>query len=238
MRRKVKIKCNKDALLFPNWVDITTFYPIHKKSRLKADFGFQPTDTVFLYAGAIGHKQGLEEVLHSAKVLEHLPHIKFAICGCGPYKENLMRLKDELNCNNVIFLPLQPASNFNAFLNMADVHLVLQKKGVSDLVLPSKLSTIFSVGGLAIVTAAENTSLYNLINAANTGILIYPEDRDALIGAIKSIGNLKHKEKSINARRYAENNLSKNKILSEYFVKVFDKNENIIPENKMVMANA
>ena len=50
-------------------------------------------------------------------------------------------------------MPLQAYSEFNDFLNLADVHLVIQKASASDLVMPSKLTTILAVGGLAIITA-------------------------------------------------------------------------------------
>ena len=221
MREKIMYKFNKEVILFPNWVDIKSFFPIIDKLLLKANFGFQNTDTVILYSGAIGNKQGLEDILHSAKALAHLGHIKFAICGSGPYKINLVKLKDELNLSNVFFLPLQPLSEFNSFLNMADIHLVIQKKGADDLFLPSKLSAILSVGGVAIVTAIKNTSLYNIIYAHNTGILIEPENQLALNSAIINADKLQIAEMSINARIYAENYLSSDKILSEFFVLAF-----------------
>ncbi|MDQ6813121.1 MAG: WcaI family glycosyltransferase, partial [Bacteroidota bacterium] len=105
---KVKIKCKKEVLLFPNWVDIETFYPISRKNELKARHGFSASDKVVLYAGAIGHKQGLETILQAAKAVEDIPYIKFAICGSGPYKDKLIAVKNEMGLKNVHFLPLQP----------------------------------------------------------------------------------------------------------------------------------
>ncbi len=221
MIKKVKGKCNREVLLFPNWADIEAFHPISNKAELKYNFGFNPTDKVVLYAGAIGHKQGLEAILHAAKTLESLRDIKFAICGSGPYKEQLVKLKEEMNLKNVVFLPLQPLATFNMFLNMADLHLVLQKAGASDLVLPSKLSGILSVGGVAIVTANEGTSLHNIMSASNMGLLIEPENQDELVGAISSILENNYCEKSQNARAYAEQNLSSDKILRTFFTEVF-----------------
>jgi colanic acid biosynthesis glycosyl transferase WcaI len=217
MIEKVKAKCNKDVVYFPNWVDLEVFYPIREKEELKRNFGFNATDTIFLYSGAIGKKQGLEAILHSAKKLSHLPNLKFAICGSGPYKEALKRQKEKMNLSNVVFLPLQPFKTFNSFLNIADVHLVLQKAEASDLVLPSKLSTILSVGGVAIVTANQGTSLYDIMSSSNMGIVIRPENQSDLDFAIE---NFVHYESNImaeNARSYAEKHLSANRILSRYF---------------------
>ena len=217
MKEKIKDKCGSEVLLFPNWVDIKSFFPIVDKNLLKANFGFKNTDTIILYSGAIGNKQGLEDILHSAKSLAHLVHLKFAICGSGPYKDILIKLKEELKLTNVFFLPLQPLSEFNSFLNMADIHLVLQKKGADDLFLPSKLSAILSVGGVAIVTALKDTSLYNIINVHKTGILIEPENQLALKNAIINTDAILLKSMSVNARIYAENFLSSDKILVDFF---------------------
>lgn len=239
MIEKIKSKIHKEIILFPNWVDVKDFYPIYNKADLKIKYGFKPTDKVILYSGAIGQKQGLEAILECAKILEHLSNLKFAICGSGPYKENLLKLKEEMNLQNVVFLPLQPFKTFNSFLNMADIHLVLQKKGATDFVLPSKLSTILSVGGVAIVTASKDTSLYNIINSSNMGILIEPENEQELVDAIRNLNEKESEEKSTNARIYAERNLSKDKILSEYFVKVFNyKTGDVRMDSKLIPRTA
>jgi colanic acid biosynthesis glycosyl transferase WcaI len=128
---------------------------------------------------------------------------------------------------------------FNSFLNMADVHLVLQKAKASDLVLPSKLSTILSVGGVAIVTAPKGSSLYDIMSSANMGILIEPDNQEALVTAISNIVDSQHAEKVANARRYAELNLSTDKILNGFFKIVLSddgKNENIKPVFRNALA--
>lgn len=234
MVEKVREKSKKEVLSFPNWVDTKTFHPISTKAELKNDFGFNSTDTVILYAGAIGHKQGLEIILKTAKKLEDETKLKFAICGSGPYKEKLIQLKNEMNLKNVIFLPLQPLNKFNAFLNLADVHLVLQKSGAADLVLPSKLTTILAVGGVAIVTACKRTSLYDIMNNNNMGIVIEPENEDALIAAITNLDPVLCNDMSKRARLYAERNLTRNEILTSYFAQVLSYNKN---RSKVVFRN-
>ncbi|MEO8110613.1 MAG: WcaI family glycosyltransferase [Ginsengibacter sp.] len=215
MIKRIKDKANQEVLSLPNWVDIDKFFPIENKSKLKADFQFKEHDKIVLYSGAIGEKQGLEAILQSAKNLEADVDLKFVICGSGPYKQNLVHLKKQMNLHNVFFLPLQPSEKLNSLLNMADVHLVLQKDGASDLVMPSKLSTILAVGGVAIVTARPGSSLYSIIDSNNAGLLIEPESQSALDAAIKYAISTEHKEIEINARQYAEKNLSIHEILSE-----------------------
>ncbi|HEX8462926.1 MAG TPA: WcaI family glycosyltransferase [Segetibacter sp.] len=217
MIRKVEEKCNKEVLLFPNWVDTNTFYPLENKHELKKQFGFKSSDKIILYSGAIGEKQGLEAILHSADFLRKYTDIKFLICGSGPYKEKLQLLKDKLKLENVIFFPLQSHSKFNAFLNLADVHLLLQKENASDLVMPSKLTAILSIGGVAIVTAKKGTSLFEVVDSAEAGILIDPENQEALNNSImETIYSVNNKTIALNARLFAEKNLSINEILTKY----------------------
>ena len=182
MVHRIQEKAKAPVALFPNWTDTELFYPIEDKANLKTEFGFTPTDKIILYSGAIGEKQGLEAIIEAAKNYLQRPEIKFVICGSGPYKKTLQALAVDLGLHNVIFFPLQPFDKFNRFLNAADIHLVIQKANASDLVMPSKITTILAVGGLAIITANEGSGLYSLIHEYNMGLLVQAENQYALNG--------------------------------------------------------
>jgi colanic acid biosynthesis glycosyl transferase WcaI len=215
---RIKAKYERPVVLFPNWADTKAFYPIHNKEVLKLQFDFLPSDKIVLYSGAIGEKQGLQTLLKSAAALQSFSYIKFVICGSGPYKERLTKMAKELRLNNVHFMPLQPTAVFNEFLNMADVHLVLQKANDNELFLPSKLTTICAAGGLVIVTANEKTSLHSLVSTNKLGLLIAPENTADLTDAIKKAIYQDHEALKDSARTYAANYLSIEKIVSKYFL--------------------
>src|SRR5690606_30171871 len=199
-----------------NWVNIKLFKPLEDKSMLKEEFGFELTDKVILYSGAIGEKQGLEMIINAAKALKNIPNLKFLICGSGPYSRKLISLTNELDLDNVKFLPLQPLYEFNRILNMADVHLVIQKSKASDLVMPSKLTTILAVGGLALVTDNKDSQLHRVIQSTYMGLLIEADNQLALIeGILKATGE-NWQAITVNARDYAEKNLSIDSILTSY----------------------
>ena len=217
MIKNIKEKYVREILLFPNWANTEDFYPIDDKEELKKEFGFAADDKIVLYSGAIGEKQGLEMLLRTAKDLTDTTHLKFIICGSGPYKEKLIELAETMKLKNLHFLPLQPKEKFNKFLNMADVHLVLQKSDATDLVMPSKVTNILSVGGLALITTPENNSLHAIISKHNMGILIQPENQALLTEAITDAVNRPHELLRKNARDFAETHLSMDKILSGFF---------------------
>lgn len=216
MTKKVIKKCNKEVVLFPNWVDVNGFYPIKDNMETRMAFGFTSADRIIMYSGAIGEKQGLESILESSNFFKHQTNLKFVICGTGPNKNELIELKCKYALSNISFLPLQPFNNFNRFLNMADIHLVIQKNNAGDLVLPSKLSTILAVGGVSIVTASAGTTLYNIITENQLGIAINPEDQVSLNNSIERLINTDTSIMARNARVYAEKHLLQESILSAF----------------------
>ena len=163
MIARIERKAQKRVMFFPNWTETNDFFPLKDTAGLKQRFGFASTDWVVLYSGGIGEKQGLEAILYAADAMRSQKRMQFVICGTGPYKRNLASKATEMDLKNVHFMPLQPKEDFNAFLNMADLHLVIQKAQASDLVMPSKLTTILAVGGVALVTASSGSSLYNVV---------------------------------------------------------------------------
>ena len=220
MAAKVRKKADKKIYLLANWVDTKLFKPLIHKNILKEEFGFKPDDKVVLYSGAMGEKQGLEMILHLAKALQHLPQLKFLICGSGPYSKNLISMTHQFGLTNVEFLPLQPVGRFNRILNMADLHLVLQKSQATDLVMPSRLTTILAVGGLVLVTANEKSELYKMVTAHKIGIAIAPDNLYELISGVQRGIEGDWSEVTNNARKYAEEFLSIDGILHSYEMQV------------------
>jgi colanic acid biosynthesis glycosyl transferase WcaI len=216
MVNKIKEKAKKPVFLFPNWTDVGLFFPIEDRSAIKKEYGYNSSDKIILYSGSIGEKQGLEAILHAANELRHIGNLKFIICGSGPYKQALQTMAENLTLDNLQFLPLQPFEKFNKFLNLADLHLIIQKASASDLVMPSKLTTILSAGGLTLITANKGSGLHSLISDYNIGLFVDAENQQALNeGIVKAIGkDLSHVSR--NARKYAENFLSIDKIMPNF----------------------
>lgn len=205
-------------IFFPNWTDIGFVTPETSGAEFKRRLGLADTDKVVLYAGNIGKKQGLEIVLDAAANLKAHTNIKFLLVGTGAHVKELKIYAKQLKLENVLFLPLQEWNDVPQMLAMADVHLVIQKKGAADAVLPSKLTNILAAGGQAIVTAENDTELGRLAST-HPGIynLIEPESLEGLIDGLKRM-LLKDLRLGVNtiAREYAERNLDKNAIITRF----------------------
>ncbi len=206
---------------FPNWIDTATMRADDGAVRaFRSTLGVAPWSKLVLYAGNFGEKQGLDDVLHAAALARtRLPDTVFILCGEGVAKARLMATAERQGLENVRFLPLQPADKLPLLLRCADVHLVTQARAAADLVMPSKLLAIYTVGGAAIVTADPGTELYRLVHDQGTGLAVEPESPDALLQAVEQLAgdDLLREGLGRTASNHIERHLTRDAVLGEFF---------------------
>jgi len=204
-------------IFFPNWSDTEFISPDANGDELRQAWGYSAEDKLVLYSGNIGQKQGLDIVLDAARLMRTLPNVKFLVVGDGAYKSNLLARANSMHLTNIQFLPLQDWAVVPQMLAMADVHLVVQKKGSADVVLPSKLTNILSVGGHALVTAEEDTEL-GVIEQNHRGVytLVPPGDVEAFVRELNNCLSMNTGEPNYIARQYALANLNKETVISRF----------------------
>ncbi len=218
LQRLADLHISKEkTYLFPNWVDTRFIYPSPKENDLRYAWGFSPEQKIILYSGNLGNKQGLDMILDAAEDLVNKhPEAVFLIVGEGSAKSGLIAESEKRKLVNVHFKPLQPIEKLPALLALGDIHLIIQRRGAADAVMPSKLTGILAAGGFSIITADEHTELGTLV-LNNPGIaeLVEPENSGALIAAIKRLLT-----RSVSlpynhvAREYAERHLSTDSIMT------------------------
>lgn len=216
MVRRIAKKAQQNVLLFPNWSNTAHIYPLADRAALKEQFGLSAAHTVALYSGAIGEKQGLQAILLAAAHFAQHPALQFVICGSGPYKQQLELLAEQMQLTNVRFLPIQPIERLNELLNMADIHLVIQKADASDLVMPSKLTNILAAGGLALITANPESELYRLVDKYQMGVLVAAENQEALEEGLQFVLTQDTTALTEQARAYAKRYLSIDEVIGHF----------------------
>lgn len=208
------------VIFFPNWSEVARFREVKAEEveALRSQLGLPADKKIILYSGNIGEKQGLESAIDVAARFTDQPWI-FAIVGQGGGKARLEKMVAERGLANVKFFPLQPYEALPALLKMADCHLVIQKRGAADAVLPSKLTNILAVGGNAVITAEADTELGQLcIEEPGIAVCVEPESVDALAEGIVSALALP-KDNTV-AREYAERTLEKENVLSQFIADI------------------
>ena len=210
------------VIFFPNWSEVARFRDVTDADalQLRQQLGLPADKKIILYSGNIGEKQGLESVIDAADRLREQPWL-FVIVGQGGGKARLEKMARERGLSNVIFHPLQSYDALPALLKLADCHLVIQKRGAADAVLPSKLTNILAVGGNAVITAERHTELGQLCDTCpGIAVCVEPESVDALIDGIGQ-ALLMPKSNTV-AREYAERTLEKENVLSQFIADIRD----------------
>jgi colanic acid biosynthesis glycosyl transferase WcaI len=231
MRTKILAKSDQlqDVYIMPNWVDDQVICSADANLLIISELGIPLDKKIFFYSGSIGEKQGLEVLLPIAKALEaSCPDLLFVISGTGPYKEHLQAEVAKNKITTILFIDLQPTQIFNHLLNYVHCHLIIQKKQAADLLLPSKLTNILAVGGLSIITAERNTSLFDIAQKNTLGLVIEPENAFSLQESIVQVySNLTPENASVmlqdikhNAKVYAAKHLNKKAIIDAFLKSV------------------
>jgi colanic acid biosynthesis glycosyl transferase WcaI len=206
---------DNEVVLFPNWGDVECVKPALPGSDngLRKELGLKDK-IVLLYSGNMGVKQGLEMLAPLASSFVDDPRIHFVFCGDGSFRAQLE--KQVAMWENVTMLPLQPVDKLNDLLNAADIHLLPQRRGAADLVMPSKLGGILSSGRPVIATADANTQVAYMVEGR--GLVVPPGDSAALRAAALRLVESPELRATLGsaARNYAVKHLSKEQVLRQF----------------------
>lgn len=208
------------VIFFPNWSEVARFREVSTADAqaLRQYLGLPEDQKIILYSGNVGEKQGLESVIDAAVQLSNQPWL-FVIVGQGGGKARLEKMVSELGLHNVKFFPLQSYDALPALLKMGDCHLVVQKRGAADAVLPSKLTNILAVGGNAVITAEPETELGQLCESyPGIAVRVEPESVSALVSGIEQA--LMMPKVNTVARNYAECTLDKEYVLTQFIADI------------------
>lgn len=196
-----------------NWAGLDDIRPLQETSDYRRRWNIE-TPHVALYSGNIANKQGIEIVLEAAQLLQHREDLTFVICGEGPNRSNLERAATGLP--NVQVHDLQPREGLSELLGLATVHLLPQKGGAADLVLPSKLTNMLASGRPVVATASPSTGLYDEIEGV--GVATPPEDARAFAAAIEALMDDRERLEGLGvaARNRAEERWSRSAITAQF----------------------
>ena len=199
---------SKIALVY-NWVDTDFVRPLPRLNEFSKEYGFDKRFVV-LYAGNMGPSQGLQNVLTVAENLKEERDILFVLVGDGSAKKALVNEAQDRCLTNVLFLPFQPRERLPAVMASANIALVPLRRGIELGSLPSKLFTVLASGRALVTCVEKDSEMWQLVERANAGLTIPPEDPTALSQAILVLKNDEKLRDQMgkNARQWAEQNHS------------------------------
>lgn len=204
-------------ILFRNWAHDDLVTPMGTDTWYRQEWNLG-SKFVVLYSGNMGVKQGLDSLLEAAADLRQMRDIVFVVVGDGGEKPALMQRASEMGLHNIQFQPLQPMERLSELLATADVAVVPQKRGVKDIVLPSKLGNLLASGRPVIAGADADTEFGRIVLESGCGVLVEPGNAGQIAMAITNL-SLERNEclrMGEEGRRYMEQNLGSGPILDGF----------------------
>lgn len=179
----------KKVYWLPNGVDLKYYRFDEAPKNWRAENGFAENDFLLLYAGIIGHAQGLEVILHAAARLKDHPEIKFLLLGSGPEKEKLLQLTDKLGLQNVFFRDAVGKKDMPAIVAASDAAVIpLKRLDLFKGAIPSKIFESLAMKK-PIVLGVEGEAKELFIDEGKAGLFFTPENDEELAAQVLKLHN-------------------------------------------------
>ncbi|WP_240694587.1 glycosyltransferase family 4 protein [Cryobacterium sp. SO1] len=170
-----------------NWTHLDPGAPTDVAAT-RARHGWADDETIVLHAGNMGVKQGLENVVHAARLAdEQNSPVRFVLLGNGSQRDELQELGATIV--RLQFIGSLDDAGFQDALSAADVLLVNEKPGVSEMAVPSKLTSYFNAARPVIGATDPDGLTASEIEAAEGGRIVAAGDPQALLEAALALGS-------------------------------------------------
>ncbi|SEQ17734.1 Glycosyltransferase involved in cell wall bisynthesis [Streptomyces radiopugnans] len=201
----------------PNWTHVRA--PGGDRARTRARLGWPEDATVVLHSGNMGLKQGLEVLVETARLAgrDGGPGsgsgsggtVRVVLMGEGHRRGHLREMARGVE--SLDFLPPADAEEFPEILAAADVLAVTQRASVLDMSLPSKLTSYFTAGRPVVASVAAGSGTAREVERSGAGVVVPPEDPEALLGAVRRLAGDPGRcaELGARGREYVERRLSR-----------------------------
>lgn len=207
----------RKVLLFTNGVDTDLFRPARPDRSLIEKLGLQ-NKKIVLYQGTLGRAHALENVMQAAKLLLDETDIQFIFLGNGSERAELIRLAMEMSLENTSFIDFVSVEEVPAFLSIAFCGLVsLRGLALFEGSRPAKLFPIMASGKPVVFCGAEGEAT-GILREAGAGIIVPPDDPDALANAIRAIADdpTYGRQLGANGRRYAQRRFTWSRLVNDW----------------------
>jgi glycosyltransferase involved in cell wall biosynthesis len=210
---------DKRVALITNGVDVKRFLlpsTGNQKNEIKREFGLADK-FVIGYAGLHGLAQGLDTVVHAARLLRSNRDLVFAFFGDGPEKEKLVRLAHEFELRNLYFFPSQATARMPAIIGSFDLALVpLRRLELFKGALPSKMFEAMAAAVPMIVSVDGEARA--LVQRARAGVFVEAENPEAMAGAILELRQDRERLAAfgMNGRQYVLEHYDRQKIAENF----------------------
>ena len=204
-----------------NWINEKEIYPLEQNHprimEFKEKYNLQDK-FIIMYSGNIGLYYDLENIIKVIGEFKDREDVVFAFVGDGTVKDKVEAYVNENNLSNVTFIPYQDKADLIYSLNAADIHWVVNAKGIKGVSVPSKLYGVMAAGKPVLGVLDEGSEARLIVEDCNCGLCIEPGNYKEISNNIKYILNNKEEIRllGLNGRQYLESNLTKEVSINKY----------------------
>lgn len=197
---------DEKIILIRSPIDVVAIRPGSDGGSFRREHQIPADAFVVMFAGSMGLKQGMDNVIASARATAADPSIVWLLVGDGEARPAVERLIGEAQLKNVVLLPLQPEERMSQMFAAADLLLLNQLRAVKDSVVPSKLLTYMAAGKPVVAAVNGSSQAAEIVRESAGGRLVVPEEPADLARAVIEMRGQTERlmEMGINNRRYAE----------------------------------
>lgn len=199
-----------------NWTHLEG-WPITESSGARKQLGWPEGVTLAVHTGNMGVKQGLENIVEAARIADKRSEpIHFVLVGDGSQKARLLELADGVV--RLTFVEPLSEEDYQAALVAADVLLVNEMPGVSEMAVPSKLTSYFHAGRPIVGATDMDGITASEINTAQAGVVVPAGRPEVLLDAVLALAGDSEKaaQFSSNGRLYRESVLSSDAAIQQW----------------------
>lgn len=189
VHKRFKGKRVPKTIMINNWISENKIYPVETKHpkvlAFKHQYGLDGK-FVIMYSGNLGLYYDLENLI---RVIEKFKpgtktangkEVVFAFIGAGSLLDKLVMYKEVHHLDNVVFIPYQDKDNLVYSLNTADVHWVVNVKGIKGVSCPSKYYGCASVQVPVLGVLEKGSEIRCIIEETQSGLCSEPGDYEAV----------------------------------------------------------
>lgn len=175
-----------DTRVIRNWTHLPES-PTAGIEEMRTRLGWLRDEIIVLHAGNMGKKQGLDNVIHAARLAQDRGStVRFVLMGDGNQRKYLESQSSDIR--NLDFVDPLPEHDFQTALAAADILLVNELPGLRDMAVPSKLTSYFNAGVPVIAATDEGSVTASEIAASSGGIRVDAADPVSLLNAAEELG--------------------------------------------------
>nr|WP_154246963.1 glycosyltransferase family 4 protein [Kangiella sp. HZ709] len=206
-----------------NGVDLAQYSPRKIKDPIFAKEFNLEGKFVAGYVGTHGLAHALDKLVDAASLLKDRDDIRVLFAGGGADRPRIEQLVAESQLNNIVMIPRQPKDLMPKLWSLCDASIIsLKDTPLFKTVIPSKIFESMGMG-LPMIIAAPPGEATEIVQKANSGLVVAAENEIQIADAITTLANDNESYAIFESASYESAKQYDRKVLASKMIKILEK---------------